>query len=130
MRRDLEQTRAYFKDDRFAVHNGITIDEVGEGFARCSMAIRDIHLNAMSNVMGGAIFTLADLCFGAASDGEAVSMSSDINFISPGKGPKLYAEARLIHGGNTTVFYEVKVTEGDKVVAFVTMRGFKVPANG
>jgi acyl-CoA thioesterase len=126
MRRDLEQTRAFFKDDRFAVYNGITIDEVGEGYAKCSMEIDENHLNARSNVMGGAIFTLADLCFGAASDGEAVSMSSEINFISPGRGPKLNAEARLIHGGNTTVLYEVEVTEGDRKVAFVTMRGFKV----
>lgn len=126
MRRDLEQTRAFFKDDRFAVHNGIVIEEVAEGFARCSMRISEHHLNAMSHVMGGAIFTLADLCFGAASDGKAVSMSSDINFISPGCGPVLLAEARLIHGGGTTVFYEVKVTEGERLIAFVTMRGFLV----
>lgn len=127
MRRDLEQTREFFRDDRFAVINGITIDEVGDDYARCSMEISDRHLNARSNVMGGAIFTLADLCFGAASDGEAVSMSSEINFLAPAKGPKLCAEARLVRGGSTTVFYTVKVMEGDREVAFVTMRGFKVP---
>ncbi len=126
MRRDLEQTREYFKNDRFAMYNGITIDEVGEGYAKCSMVIDDNHRNAMGNVMGGAIFTLADLCYGAASDGQAVSMSSDINFIAPGKGPKLCSEARLIHGGNTTVLYEVKVMDGERIIAFVTMRGFKI----
>ena len=130
MRRNLEQTREFFKDDRFAVYNGITIDEVGEGYAKCSMEINENHLNARSNVMGGAIFTLADLCFGAASDGQAVSMTSDINFLSPGIGPKLWAEAHLIRGGRTTVFYEVKVMEESRVVAYVTIRGYVIQKNG
>ena len=130
MRRDLEETRDYFKNDRFAMYNGITIDEVGEGYARCSMVVDDNHRNARDNVMGGAIFTLADLCFGAASDGRAVSMTSDINFLNPATGPVLQAEAKAIRDGRTTVFYEVNVTEGGKKIAFVTMRGYKIDSQG
>ncbi len=62
MRRDLEQTRKFFQKDSFAVNSGISIDEVGEGYARCSMKVQKMHTNVRGTVMGGAIFTLADLC--------------------------------------------------------------------
>lgn len=127
MRRDLQATREFFIDDRYAVHSGIVIDEVGEGYARCSMEIKDYHRNARGVVMGGAIFTLADLCYGAACDGQACSMTSEINYLHAAKGNKLIAEAHLIKDGRTTVFYEIRVTdESGLLIAFVTMTGFRI----
>ena len=66
--RDIEDARAYFEGDRFAVENGITLDELGENWATCSMTIAPRHMNANGGVMGGAIFTLADFAFAAASN--------------------------------------------------------------
>ena len=127
MRRDLQATREFFIDDRYAVHSGIVIDEVGEGYARCSMEIKDYHRNARGVVMGGAIFTLADLCYGAACDGQACSMTSEINYLHAAKCDKLFAEAHLIKDGRTTVFYEIRVTdENGLLIAFVTMTGFRI----
>ena len=127
MRRDLQATREFFIDDRYAVHSGIVIDEVGEGYARCSMEIKDYHRNARGVVMGGAIFTLADLCYGAACDGQACSMTSEINYLNAAKGNKLIAEAHLIKDGRTTVFYEIRVTdESGLLIAFVTMTGCRI----
>ena len=127
MERSLKETRDFFKNDLFAVHSGISIDEVGDGYARCSMPVEQYHLNARGVVMGGAIFTLADLCFGAACGGEAVSMTSEINFLSPAVSPRLTAEAHRVKDGRTTVFYEIKVFDAsDRVVAFATMIGFRV----
>lgn len=127
MRRDLQATREFFIDDRYAVHSGIVIDEVGEGYARCSMEIKDYHRNARGVVMGGAIFTLADLCYGAACDGQACSMTSEINYLHAAKGNKLIAEAHLIKDGRTTVFYEIRVTdESGLLIAFVTMTGCRI----
>ena len=127
MRRDLAETRAFFEDDRFAVHSGIEIDEVGEGYAVCSMDIKDFHKNARGVVMGGAIFTLADLCYGAACDGQACSMTSEINYLHAAKGNRLIAEARRIKDGRTTVFYEIRVKdENGLLIAFATMTGFRV----
>ena len=127
MRRDLQATREFFIDDRYAVHSGIVIDEVGEGYARCSMEIKDYHRNARGVVMGGAIFTLADLCYGAACDGQACSMTSEINYLHAAKGNKLIAEAHLIKDGRTTVFYEIRVTdESGLLIAFVTMTGRRI----
>ena len=108
MRRDLEATRKFFADDLFAVHSG--------------MEIKDFHKNARGVVMGGAIFTLADLCYGAACDGQACSMTSEINYLHAAKGKKLFAEAKMVKDGRTTVFYEIRVTDDEgRLVAFVTM---------
>ena len=127
MRRDLRETREFFVNDKYAVHSGIVIDEVGEGYARCSMEIKDYHRNARGVVMGGAIFTLADLCYGAACDGQACSMTSEINYLHAAKGNKLIAEAHLIKDGRTTVFYEIRVTDDSGlIIAFVTMTGFRI----
>lgn len=127
MRRNLAETRKFFEEDRFAAHSGIVIDEVGEGYARCSMDIKDYHRNARGVVMGGAIFTLADLCYGAASDGQACSMTSEISYLYAAKGNRLIAEAHMIKDGRTTVFYEIRVTdETGLLIAFATMTGFRV----
>ncbi len=126
MRRDLDGTRDFFKDDRYAKMSAIEIEEVGELYARCSMKVQDLHLNARNAVMGGAIFTLADLCFGAAADGQAVSMTSEINFLAPAFGPVLVAEAHIRKDGRNIVYGQVDVTEGERLVACVAMTGFKI----
>ncbi len=126
MRRNLEETRAFAVNDRFGVYCGIVIDQVAEGYAKCHMDIRDHHRNANDVAMGGATFTLADLCYGAACDFSAVSMTSEISYLAPARGNVLYAEAHVVKDGRSTVFYEVVVTdENGRKVAFVTMTGFK-----
>lgn len=127
MRRNLEETRKYFEGDRFAAHCGIKIEEVGEGYAKCVMKIDDCHRNGLNNVQGGAIFTLADFCFGVANDGTAVSLTSEINYLSASKGTVLFAEAKEKKNGRNISFYEIEVTDDlGKNIAFVTMTGFKL----
>lgn len=66
---NLEEARKFFAADAFAVNRaGAVIDEVGDGFARCSMEYGKEHLNAAGSVMGGAIFTLADFAFAVAAN--------------------------------------------------------------
>ncbi len=36
----IDEARAYFEGDRFAVENGVTLDALGENWATCSMPIR------------------------------------------------------------------------------------------
>lgn len=57
----LEEAREHFKNDRFATNAGMQIDELGEDYSVCSVTLSDDHKNAYGGVMGGAIFTLADL---------------------------------------------------------------------
>lgn len=110
----LEEVRAYFRNDRFAAAAGCVIDEVGEKSAKCSMILTDQHRNAMGGVMGGAIFTLADLSFAVACNWEnpgTVAISVDISYLSAPKGGVLYAEAVCVKDGRSTCFYRISVRD-------------------
>ena len=130
MQRSLEETRQYFKNDRFAVHSGISIDEVGDGFARCSMKIEDHHKNARDVVMGGAIFTLADFAFAAlTNDREKVTVAQQvsINYFAQPKGSRLIATARYKRDGRNSCVVNVDVVDdaGRDIAQFVGT-GFKL----
>ena len=124
---DLEQAREFFRNDRFATVNGAVIDEIGDGYAVCSMALTDDHKNALGNVMGGAIFTLADFCFAVAANWgkkAAVSTVSQITFLRAARGDLLYARAEAVREGRTTVYYEGSVTDADgRIIARFTSSG-------
>ena len=64
----LDEVRERFSHDRFATVNGAVIEEIAEGYAKCSMQINNDHKNALGAVMGGAIFTLADFAFAVAAN--------------------------------------------------------------
>jgi acyl-CoA thioesterase len=83
--------------DRFAAGVGIELLEVADGFARARLEIGPQHLNAAGVVQGGAVFTLADLAFAAASNSHgtvALSVSSTITFLKATRTGALVAEAR------------------------------------
>lgn len=111
----LEEIREFFAHDRFAtVACGAVIVCAEEGHAICEMDISDIHLNAMGNVMGGAIFSLADFALAIASNlGESpsVSVSNTIDFMNRAKGKKLIAECSAEKDGRSLGFYHTIVTD-------------------
>lgn len=124
-----EEAEKFFYQDHFA-HDAtdITIVEFSEYYAKCKFDIKEKHLNVNGTVMGGAIFTLADFTYAVASDSAAVSSSSSITYLNTSKGKTLFAEAKMIKDGRTTVFYEIKVYDDlGKDIAFVTMNGIKIP---
>ena len=126
--KSIEEIRDLFKNDRFALENGMVIDEVGDNYAKCSLKLEERHQNALGCVMGGAIFTLADFAFGVAANKDkmgTVSVSSSIAFLGVPKGERLIAEAKCVKNGRTTCYYTVSVTDelGTKV-AEVTVTGF------
>ena len=127
--RDLKWARETFANDSFATEAaGVIIEEAGDKICRCSMKITPIHKNAAGGVMGGAIFTLADLTFAVAANfggRMTVSISSNISFIGVCKGETLLSTAKCIKSGKSTCFYEIEVNDdlGNKV-AIVTITGF------
>jgi acyl-CoA thioesterase len=127
--RDLKWARETFANDRFATEAaGVVIEEAGDKVCRCSMKITPIHKNAAGGVMGGAIFTLADLTFAVAANfggNMTVSISSNISFIGVCKGDTLLSTAKCIKSGRSTCFYEIEISDdlGNKV-AIVTITGF------
>jgi acyl-CoA thioesterase len=114
------------RNDRFAVRNDIELLEVRPGFARAKMAVHPHHLNGVGTVQGGAIFTLADFAFAAASNSHgtiAVAINVNISFLKAGRDGQLWAEAREVSCnpklGSYTV--EVKNDAGDLIAIFQGM---------
>ena len=111
----LEEVQEHFKNDRFATQAaGCVLVEAGPGRAVAEMQLKDVHRNAMGNVMGGAIFTLADFALAAACNvGEAptVSIDSNISYYRASKGEKLTATATCSKPGHHAAFYTIDVVD-------------------
>ena len=126
----LDEVRERFSHDRFATVNGAVIEEIAEGYAKCSMQIKCDHKNALGAVMGGAIFTLADFAFAVAANWQeqpVVSLDASITFLGKAKGNILIAEAKKIRAGRRMCCYMVEITdELGSQVAHMTSNGFAV----
>lgn len=126
----LQEAQEFFKDDRFATENGITIEELTEETCVTKLVVTDHHRNAVGGVMGGAIFTLADLAFSAHCNNlhkPTVGLSNNITYLSGAKGDTLYATSRCLKDGRTTGFYEVEVTDNTgRLLATMSCTGFKL----
>lgn len=125
---DLEEAREFFSHDKYATEaTGIQIDEVKEGYAKCSLKLNSSHRNAVGGVMGGVMFTLADFAFAVATNFRrppTVSLVSQISFLSSTKGDVLYGESRLIKDGKRNCFYEITITDDlGKDIAVVSVTG-------
>ena len=114
--------------DRFAAANNIRLTKVEPGYAEAELIITDNVLNGNDVVQGGAIFTLADIAFAGAANAEnqgMVTQSSNLTFLRPGDGQKLFAVARVINRGRATGLYEVEIrNDRGKLVAHGIMNGF------
>lgn len=130
---DLEQAREFFLKDRYAmVTTGIEIDAVGERYARCSLKLDERHKNATGQVMGGALFTLADFVFAVATNFKqpvTVTTTSQISYLGVAKGDVLYGESRLLKDGKRVCFYEIVITDNlGNTVATVASSGVHLNA--
>lgn len=118
--------KEFFKNDRFAEHNGIELLEVGEGRARTRMKVEDCHLNGVNVVHGGAIFTLADLAFAAASNSHgtvAVAINASIWYVKAGLTGNLFADAKEVSLNPKLATYSIEVTDdaGEIIAVFEGM---------
>ena len=127
---NLDDARAYFKGDVFAMVNGVTLDAISEGGAVCSMMVGDRHRNAENGVMGGAIFTLIDLAFAAAANNvhrPTVAQQVSMNFLSGSRGTRLTATASCRKDGRTSCVYNVDVVDDlGRDIAQAVITGFKL----
>ncbi len=101
---------------------GVTLEDAGEGWARCSMIVRADMLNGLQTCHGGFIFTLADTAFAWACNSRNVktfAQTASISFLSPGRaGEKLTAEAREEAAeGRTGVYTATVKGEDGRIVA-------------
>lgn len=125
-----EEAREYFKNDKFAYNSGMVLEDLGEDFSLCSMELDDRHLNANGGIMGGVMFTLADLAFAALSNNihrPTVAQQVSINYLSAPKGKTLKARAELVKNGRSSTIIQVRITdETGRDIALFTGTGFKL----
>lgn len=100
----------------------LKLEGAGEGWARCSMVVRDDMLNGHGVAHGGIIFSLADTAFAWACNSRNVktlAQAATISFLSVVKpGESLLAEAREESVAGRSGVYTVTVSAGDgRVVA-------------
>lgn len=127
----LEEARAYFTGDKFALENGVTLDALLEDEAVCSMRLDPArHCNAAGGVMGGVIFTLADFAFAVASNNlhhVTVALQVSVNFLSSVKDDRLTARTKCVKDGRTTSVFNVDVTDGSgRLIAQFVGTGYKM----
>jgi len=124
---------ALFSGDAYATKTtGAVLDEARENYARCHLVLGPQHKNANGQVMGGAIFTLADFAFAVAANGPGmetptVTLSSQIQFLAPARGALLTAETSCLKAGRRTCVFEILVSGEDGApVAKVVATGCRV----
>ncbi|MEE4356409.1 MAG: PaaI family thioesterase [Desulfococcaceae bacterium] len=122
----------FIQDDIFARHCGIELLELAPGKAAGRMKIRKEHMNGMGIVHGGAIFSLADLVFAAASNSHqslAMAINVSISYVKKVTGGTLTAKAEEISVNPRLGTYTVRITDeaGDTVAIFQGMVYRKKP---
>ena len=126
----VQEAVEYFKNDKFAYNSGMVLEDLGEDFSLCSMELGEGHLNANGGIMGGVMFTLADLAFAALSNNihrPTVAQQVSINYLAAPKGKTLKARAELIKSGRSSTIIQVKITdETGREIALFTGTGFKL----
>jgi acyl-CoA thioesterase len=116
--------KAMYERDPASQKLGMTLDEIGPGYARMSMRVRDDMLNGHSTCHGGYIFMLADSAFAFACNSHnfvTVGAGCTIDYLAPGReGDLLTAEATEQALTGKTGVYDIVVTnqEGRKVALF------------
>ena len=119
----MESIKKFFDKDLFARHSGIELLEVSPGHARARMTLQPFHQNGIGIAHGGALFTLADLAFAAASNSHgtvAVAISASISIVKATREGTLWAEAREVARSFKVGTYvvEVKNDAGELVALF------------
>ena len=103
--------------DHTAKALGITVEEIGPGFARCRMVVRQDMVNGHEICHGGLTFTLADCAFAYACNAcnrVTVALGAQISFVAPARfGDVLLAIAREQSRAGRTGIYDVEVSTAD-----------------
>ncbi len=118
---DISELIKFFENDHYAVHTGVEMVELKRGYCKAQLKIEKKHLNAANVVQGGAIFTLADFAFGAASNSRgqlALAVNVNITFLKGVSEGTLFATATELDNPKKLGAYDVIVTnEKDEIIA-------------
>ena len=110
---------------------GITLEEIGPGYACMKMTVRKDMVNGHDLAHGGLIFTLADSTFAFACNSHnhvTVAQGATIEFLAACRlGDVLSAEGRERHSSGRTGVYDIAVTNQDgRTIALFRGKSFRL----
>ena len=100
----------------FAEHLGIELVLATKERAIVSLDRQPELLNSLGAAHGGVLMTMLDLVMTCAVRGHygvaggVITVDMSVGFIAPGTG-KVFAEARVLHGGRSTCFCEAEAKD-------------------
>lgn len=110
--------------DGYNGHNNIKLKELKLNYAKVEAKLTANSFNGNKIAHGGLIYSLADDAMGTAalSTGRNVcTVNAQIDYLRPGIGKKLIAEAESVKVGKTLGVYKCKIyNDEDKLVATAT----------
>ena len=119
----------FLQGDKCVLLAGVELLEVGNGYAKARMEVKPEHLNGGGVCQGGALFTLADLAFAAATNSHArltFSIDSSIHFFRSVSEGMLYAEAHEVFNHKRLANCEVRITtEAGELIATFNGTGYR-----
>lgn len=111
---DSQELISFFNNnDTYAQYLGINVVDIKPGYAKAYLDIKDHHKNGLRITHGGAIFSLADITFAAASNSyghPAVAINANISFLKAGTNGRVTAEAFENSCGTKLASYTINVT--------------------
>jgi len=119
----MEALKQVLARDQFARLCDIELVSAGPGQAHARMQLSEKHLNGLGAIQGGAIFTLADFAFAAASNSRgkiAVGINVTINYFKAVAAGRLDAIAKevALHHKLATYLVEIRDEPGDLIALF------------
>ncbi len=122
---DYRKLADYFMaNNAFARHIGIVVTDVGLGYAKGELEIKEDYTNFSKGLHGAVYYALADTLAGIASKTygkSSVTLEGKMNFIRAAKEGKIHAVVEQINQGRATGVYEGRVYDkDDKLVASAT----------
>ena len=126
-------------NDRFAANSGCVLEEIGDGYARATLAVTPEHLNAGGVCQGGVYFTLADIAIAAVMNSRGqltFGVENNIVYVKSAKASDtLTAEATEVVNHHKLPYVDVRITNQEgELLCIVTGIGYrkqgKLPVEG
>ncbi|SDN17905.1 acyl-CoA thioesterase [Halogranum gelatinilyticum] len=119
------EVRERIESDPYCATLGIDLRELGAGSATTALTVTDDLLNFHGTPHGGALYSLADAAFAAASNSHgdpAVALETNVSYLAAvDVGATVLATATETHRTRRTAEYEVVLTtetDGERVATF------------
>ncbi|WP_158055904.1 PaaI family thioesterase [Halorussus halophilus] len=110
-----DEQRERIESDPFCETLGVELVALGPGVATTELTITDDLLNFHGTPHGGAVYSLADAAFAAASNAEgdtALALETNMSYLDAVEvGETLTADAERLHESRATASYDVTITD-------------------